>query len=310
MILSSQQSPYLWRGALWKIGACLFFAANNGIVKVLSKASVYGPALSPTQIAFLQNFLGFMLMLPFILPKGRENMRLTSPRLHFYRVTAAVVGVILWYKALAYLSMAEAVALSFTGPIFTVLGARLYLKEYISVYRYGGIFFGLFGAFLITRPDQALQGTGSFSSWAALFPLGSAIALAMAKVWGRELGMKGESAQNMTFYLLFFMAPLSLIPALFEWQSIALAQWGWILLLGVFSAGAHYSTSHAYKLAEVGFLSPFGLARLVFSGMIGFIFFQEKLSSLHLWIGITILMISSLCLSFEPRRSTLAKDTV
>ena len=300
-IVPSYLKPH-WQGALWKIFACFFFAANNGVVKLLSKSSEIGPSLSSYQIAFLQNFTGFLIMLPFILPQGKTSLKVISLSLHFYRVTAAFLGVLLWYMALVHMPIAEAVALCFTGPIFTVLGARLYLKEEIGFYRYVGIFMGFMGAFLITRPDKAFMGNGHNFSWTILFPIASAIAIAVAKLLGRELGAKGESAQNLTFYLLFFMAPLSLIPALLNWTSPTFQQWQWIIVLGILSAAAHYTTSHAYRLAEVTFLAPFGFARLIFSASIGFIAFGESITSLSLWIGTAIIMISSLGLSLDHKR--------
>ena len=290
-----------WQGVIWKIFACFFFAANNGVVKLLSKTSEAGPALSSYQIAFLQNFIGFMIMAPFILSSGKQNLKMVQPSLHFYRVLTAILGVVLWYMALAHMQMAEAVALSFTGPIFTVIGARLYLKEHIGFYRYAGIFLGLLGAFVITRPDRALLGKASAFSWTALFPLGSAIALAATKLLSRDLGGKGESAENLTFYLLLFMSPLSLVPALTTWVMPTLAQWGWAVLLGALSASAHYTTSHAYKAAEVTFLAPFGFSRLIFTAAIGFIAFSEIPNSFSLWVGAAIIMISSLCLTFEEK---------
>jgi drug/metabolite transporter (DMT)-like permease len=302
MIFSKRTSSISlhWQGAIWKILACFFFAANNGVVKLLSQASAAGPALSSYQIAFLQNFIGFIIMLPFILPKGKQKLKIVYPSLHFYRVLTAVAGIVLWYMALSHMQMAEAVALSFTGPIFTVIGAHFYLRERIGFYRSIGIILGILGAFVITRPDRALWGGGESSlSWIVLLPLGSAIGLAAAKLFGRELGAKGESAENLTFYLLLFMAPLSLIPALAVWIMPAPEQWYWVILLGALSASAHYSTSHAYKAAEVTFLAPFGFARLMFTAAIGFVAFAEIPNSLSLWIGTGVIIIGTLCLTLE-----------
>ena len=101
------------------------------------------------------------------------------------------------------------------------------------------------------------------------------------------------------------MAPLSLIPALAVWIMPAPEQWGWVILLGALSASAHYSTSHAYKAAEVTFLAPFGFARLIFTASIGFIAFAEIPNSLSLWIGTGVIMIGSLCLTLERKISLL-----
>lgn len=294
-----------YRGALWKIAACFFFAANNGVVKHLSMPSSNGASLSSYQVAFWQNFVGFLMMLPFVLPKGIKSLSIVQPSLHFYRVLSAVIGVVLWYLAIAQMPMAHAVALGFTGPIFTVVGSRLYLGEKISIFRGIGIALGIFGAFIITRPDKILWAEDHDLSWIILLPLTSALVLAMTKLLGRKLSTAGESPENLTFYLLLFMAPLSLIPALSHWQTPHGEQWLWILLLGFLSAGAHYTTSFAYKAAEVTFLAPLGFTRLIFTAALGFVFFQELPTSIELWVGAFVIMIGSLCLSLESTRSLL-----
>lgn len=296
-----------WQGAIWKILACFFFAANNGVVKLLSQPSSDGPALSSYQIAFLQNFVGFIIMLPFILPQGTQKLKIIYPSLHFYRVLIGVAGVVLWYMALSRMQMAEAVALSFTGPIFTVILSKLYLGERIGFYRYLGIILGIFGAFVITRPDRALWGSENTFSWIVILPLSSAIAISMAKIFGRELGAKGESAENLTFYLLLFMAPLSFIPALSAWVTPTTEQWKWVVLLGLLSAAAHYTTSHAYNLAEVTFLAPLGFARLIFTAAIGFVVFAEIPTSATLWIGTAVIVMGTFCLTLEEKSSPLQK---
>lgn len=292
---------FLWKGAIFKILACFFFAANNAVVKLLSLPSANGAALSSYQIAFLQNFFGFLILLPFILPRGVSKLKVILPSLHFYRVVTAVLGVVLWYMAISYMPMAQAVALSFTGPIFTVIGSRVYLKERISIFRASGILLGVIGAFIITRPDKAFYADENILNWTILLPLTSAIAFVAAKLIGRELGAKGESPENLTFYLLFLMAPISLLLAIPSWITPAPEQWLWIFLLGMLSALAHYTTSCAYKYAEVTFLTPLGFSKLMFTAGLGFIFFGELATSVSLWIGAFIIMVGTFCLSLEEK---------
>ncbi|OJX11709.1 MAG: hypothetical protein BGO77_06335 [Caedibacter sp. 37-49] len=294
-----------WQGVIWKLLACLFFAAMNGVVRYISGGT--GQEISPLPsavITFWQNLFGCLIILPWALKDGLKSLKTKYPWLQTTRVAAAVLGIVLWYMSLAHMTIAEAVALGFTGPIFSVIGARLYLNERLGRIRLIGIAVGFVGAFIILRPDKALWGSEATYQWFVLLPLFSAIAIAVSKLASRKLGAYGESPKVMTLTLLFFVSPCAFVPALFEWVWPTLQQFLWLILLGMFSMAAHYSTAKAYQLAEVVFLTPFGFARLLFSALIGFIAFAEIPTSHSLWIGTTIIVVSSLLLSYEEKKFT------
>lgn len=302
VLLPSGLTPQ-WQGVIWKLLACLFFASINGIVRHISGGT--GQEISPLPsavITFWQNLFGCFIILPWALKDGLKSLKTKYPRLQTIRIAAAVLGVVLWYMSLAHMTIAEAVALGFTGPIFSVIGARLYLNERLGIIRLMGIGVGFVGAFIILRPDQALWGSEATYQWYVFLPLFSAIAIAISKLASRKLGAHGENPKVMTLTLLFFMSPCALVPALFEWTWPTFQQFLWLGLLGLFSMAAHYSTAKAYQLAEVVFLTPFGFARLLFSALIGFIAFAEIPTSHSLWIGATIIVVSSIFLSYEEKK--------
>lgn len=292
-----------WQGVIWKLLACFFFASINGVVRYISGGT--GQEISPLPsavITFWQNFFGCLIILPWTLKDGLNSLKTKYPQLQTIRISGAVFGVVLWYMSLAHMTIAEAVALGFTGPIFSVIGAKLYLNERLGRIRLIGIGVGFIGAFTILRPDKALWGSQATYQWHVLLPLFSAIAIAISKIASRKLGAHGESPKVMTLTLLFFMSPCALIPALFEWTWPTFHQFMWLGLLGLFSMAAHYSTAKAYQLAEIVFLTPFGFARLLFSALVGFIAFAEIPTSQSLWIGATIIVFSSILLSYEEKK--------
>lgn len=292
-----------WQGVIWKLFACLFFASINGIVRYISGGT--GQEISPLPsavITFWQNFFGCLIILPWTLKDGLNSLKTNYPQLQAIRIFAAVFGIVLWYMSLSHMTIAEAVALGFTGPIFSVIGAKLYLNERLGKIRILGIILGFIGAFIILRPDKTLWGSQATYQWYVLLPLLSAIVIAISKLASRKLGAHGENPKAMTLTLLFFMSPCALIPALFEWIWPTPSQFLWLFLLGFFSMAAHYSTAKAYQLAEVVFLTPFGFARLLFSALIGFIAFAEIPTSHALWVGSLIIIISSILLSYEEKK--------
>jgi len=292
-------------GIIWKLLACLAFAGGNTIVRYLTGGAhnINNP-LSADVITFFQNIFAFCIMFPFALSRGIGSLKTKAYLIpqHSIRIISGVSGIIFLYMAFSKMPMAQAVALQFTGPIFSVIGARLYLKERIGFYQGLAILLGMTGAFIITRPDHALMGMPGSLGWLALLPIGSAIAFAVAKIMGRELGVKGESAELLSTYLIFFMIPAAAFPATMNWVTPTLTQLGLLTLLGACGCLAHYSTSKAYCLAEVSFLTPFGFARIIFTAILGYLLYKEMPKSAGLWIGFGFIVLSTYFMTIGEKK--------
>jgi len=297
-----------WEGAAWKLLSCAIFATINGIIRYLGGAGSFVPEtpLPSNVMMFFQNVFGALFLLPilcrqsgvqYLLPRAHYQM-------HFFRIFTAVAGIGLWYLALQKMPMSTGVALTFTGPVFTIIGAKFLLGEQIGGKRCIAIIIALIGAFIISRPDHALLGKGSTLGLAVLLPLGSAIALAFSKLLTRQLGQKGETAESLATYLLLLMAPVSLLVAIPEWVTPNLAHWPWLIVLGVLAACAHLTFGKAYAKAEVIFLTPLGFSKFLFSTLIGYYCFLEIPPS-SLWLGMSIIALGILFLSYQ-KHSTKA----
>jgi drug/metabolite transporter (DMT)-like permease len=285
-----------FQGALWKILACGCFALINGLVRALASSQGPGLALTPLppqMLMFFQNLFGSLILWPLL--SGRIfDFKTTYKALHALRIMTAVLGVYLWYSALQYLPIAEAVALSFLGPIFTVVAARLFLKEQFTPYKIYAVLISMLGAFLIARPDRGLFQAAKFS-WAYALPLGSALLWAANTLITRKLAALGEGASRLALYLLLFMTPMSFLSCVGAWTTPELNHWPFLMGLGALAALAHYALGRAYTIAEVGFLMPFGFSKFFLSAFIGYILFAEKPATWSLWLG-TLIIFSSICL--------------
>ncbi len=303
-------------GSLWKLISCAAFACMNGLVRYLSGGSEIGPeiALPTNVIMFFQNCIGAAILLPLIFrtkiqknsnqSQSSQTFEFTffrNPFLHGMRVISCVLGVSLFYLSLKYLPIAEAVALTFIGPVFSVLGAKLWLKENFGFLRLSAILLSLIGAYIIARPDTALFGGKLSFGWAILLPLCSALAFAFDKLLTRKLTQKGETAETLAMYLLFLMTPVSLIPALFDWITPNINHLPWILLLGGLAVVAQVSFAKAYQYAEVSFLTPLSFSKFLFSTFLGIFIFSEFPKS-TVWIGISIIACSIVLLSKSNRK--------
>jgi drug/metabolite transporter (DMT)-like permease len=286
-----------WEGAFWIVLSLTCFAGINGIVRYWSGGVDSAIETLPVHVMqFFQNIFGTVFLLPWILKTRVGSFKIRFVGLHMTRVIAAVLGVYLWYLSLKAMPMAESIALSFTGPIFTVIAATLWLKEKINTPRLLAILFSLTGAFIISRPDLAFNGNTHPIGFAVFLPLSSALAITINKLLTRKLATLGETPTVLTTYLLLLMAPISLLPALYEWTTPSPSHWPWLILLGALASGAHLSISKAYQLAEVTFLTPFGFSKFFINVLIGYLAFSELPLEKSLWIGTITIFASILIL--------------
>ncbi len=294
--------PLKVQGVIWKTMACACFAMMNIIVRYLTGGSGgVEKALSSSQIAFLQYLIGAIFFLPVLVKKETfEALKTGRKTLHLMRVVFAASGVICLYYAFKSMPAAKAVALGFTSPILTVIGAAFYLRERIGPFRLIGILFGFTGAFLITRPDQAFMGDSYDPlGWIIALPLLASACFAASKVLGRKLASNGEAPKVLTTYILIFMAPIMLIPALVDWRPLEWEHFLYLIPLGIVATLGNLTHAYCYKCAEISFLAPFGFSRLLFTAFFAYSAFGELPRSEALWIGAVIIFAGTVIICFQ-----------
>jgi len=291
-------SPH-FRGAFWKITSFLCFSSINGIVRYLSQTaeSIGHIPLPAYEVAFFQNLFGLIFLIPWVIQNGPESLKTNSPGLQACRIALSAIGVVLWYTALSHMHLAQAVTLMFLGPLITAVGARLFLKEHIGKERSIAIIIGFIGGGIVSH---ASFGTGILSL-VSLLPILAATCFSGAALMIRRLA-KDDSPQLITTYLLFFMAPALFLPTLLYGHFPEPWQWPWLLMMGGFTASAHFCLSKAYASAEISYLIPYGFTKWFASALIGVIAFAE-IPSAWTCLGAFILMGAIISLSYvEARR--------
>ena len=281
------------KGILWKICACFCFAMINCIVRYLTGGSpieCYKP-LPITIIVFFQNLIALVMIMPLVLRKYNYGFYTNFKLLHLFRVLSSVLGIIMMYMSFKYLPVSEVIALSFLGPIITIVTSHIILKEKMNNTRKITILFSVIGSLLILRPDKILSNY-NYYNLIIILPLFSTIFFVISKFLTRYLAFKKESPEILVSYLLIFMVPVSLFFASLEWEAPEFYHMPWLILLGFLATAAHYSFSSAYALSEVTFLMPFGFAKFILSALIGYYFFSEIPRSFDIWIGIIFIFIS------------------
>ena len=88
-----------------------------------------GTDMNPVQAAFIRYAFGVLLIAPVLLRLYAAGVKPSRMGLHLLRGLAHGTAVMLWFFAMARIPIAQVTAIGFTTPIFTAIGAALYLPD-------------------------------------------------------------------------------------------------------------------------------------------------------------------------------------
>ena len=242
--------------------------------------------LHPFEITFWRNAFGLVFMLPWLVASGRATFLTGQFRWQTFLSVARLGAMLCWFSALAWMPVAEAVALSFTAPLFITIGAALFLGENVRRRRWMVTIIGFAGTMVILRPGlEAL-------SLPAVLALASA-ALAVPVVLAvKQLSRTGSSA-TIVFYMGLLGTPLSAVPAWFVWTGPSVGTLGWLAAIGATSVLGYFAFVRALTVAEASAVMPFDFCRLIFVALLGYALFGEA-PDLWIWVGGIIVFAAAL----------------
>lgn len=271
------------KGISLMVMAMFCFAAMSATIRALADTG-----MPVTQMVFIRNFLCFLIIAWWvgITRSGYTKLKTARLKQHIWRSAIGIIAMHLWFLSLKLLPLTTTMALSFTTPIFGTIFAITILKEHSSWRRWVAIAVGFCGVLVIVRP-----GSEVFNAAALVVLVASAI-IAFTGVLVKSL-TRTEHPDTITFYMAFFMTPLSAPLALLDWQPISSTQWLMLILIAVFASPAQMLLTRAYRLCDMVTLLPFDYMRLLFAAGLGYLFFAEVMT-IHTLIGSTIIMASSI----------------
>ena len=235
-----------------------------------------GTSMNPVQAGFIRYAFGLVMVLPLLSRAGVLSLHSKRIGFHALRGLAHGCGVMLWFFAMSRIPIAEVTALGFTAPVFTTLGAALFLRERLRSFRVIAMLAGFAGALLILRPGFREIDIGALAQVAAA-PL-FACSFLMAKSATRT-----ESSTMIVVMLSIFCTLTLALPALVVWRTPTLEELGLLFTTAVLATAGHYCMTRAFKAAEVSAVQPFTFLQLVWATLLGLVLFDEHLD---LWIAL------------------------
>ena len=283
-----------WLAAFWMTGALFSFMAMAVSGRELTAA------YSIFQILFFRSLIGVVLIGALVARTGFGQLKTARPGAHLIRNLAHFGGQYGWFYGLAWISLAEVIAIEFTTPIWTALLAWLLLGERLTLPRVLAVVLGIAGLLLILRP-----GTGVLHP-AALAVLAGALGYATSYIQTKSL-TRTDTPLCILFYMTLMQLPFGMVPALLDWKAPTLNALPWILLVGVTAMSAHYCMARAFRLADATVVVPMDFMRLPLIALVGYLFYQERVDG-YLLVGAALMFSGNLInIRAEQRKTPLQR---
>ena len=280
------------QGALWLVAGGFIFTSTSAMIRLLSDE------IERVQTAFFRAFFSVLLLAQKLLTgrvKPWESQRIQG---HFWRTAMGTTSMVLGFYAVSMLPLADATALAFSQPLFSVVLAALVLREKVRWRRWSATIVGFIGVLVMVRP-----GSGSLQPGAAVALL-NALASATSILLVRRLSDSEKPLMILTQFALFSTLLLA-GPAIWFWKWPS--GWGWALAIGVSISATigQYFWVQAFAVGEMSAVAPFDYLRLPFAVFVGWMIWSE-MPVVWTYVGAAIVIASALYIAY--RESQIVRE--
>ncbi len=263
------------------ISSCFLFSILAALIKFNSQF------IHPIEQAFFRNFISIFLLVPFIFQAKKIINNKKNIKLLLLRAIFGGVTMILLFCSYSMIPLSQAMAVSFSTPLFIYLGGIFFFKEKTNKFKNSMLILGFLLTLIIIRPDLEIK-------LGIIFAIIAAITHAIAGLLVKEIS-KSESVIILMFSMVFLMSPITFIPSVYIWttpQNFYI----YVLLISIaiIASLGNYCWTKALSLSNLTNLMPFDFSKLIFTTILGFIFFNENLDIITLICGTGLIICTNL----------------
>jgi drug/metabolite transporter (DMT)-like permease len=285
--------PPIVQAALMMTGGAACVALQNSMIRIVSAE------IHTFEIVFFRNLFGLVALLPAMGGGvGLTLMRTTRPGGLLAMSSAHLAGMVCYFMAIAYLPLAEVIALGFSKPLFVTLGAALVLREVVRARRWTAVLVGFAGVMIVLRP-----GAAAISPYALLILGGTVLGAAVT------LMIKRLTATERIATIVWYQALISTVFAL----PLCLLHWrmpdamGWLMLIAIGALGtlSWLAMTRSIFLVDASAVVPFEFLRLPFAAVAAYLLFAE-VPSVATWIGGVLIFATTIYIA--QREAQIARQ--
>ena len=272
---------------IYKSLSVLFFV----LMSVCIKAT--GDHIPLFQVVFFRNFFALLPLFLVIYFYKLEIKSINNMKMHITRAILGISAMSLFFISLRYVHLVEMQTISFSSVFFISILSVIFLGEKIGYRRIIAIIFGFIGVVIILEPNQNI-----FSNYSFL-PLIASLFLSFAVIALKKL----LKTNNNILSVWVFTMMCTLISLCFYNES-----WIWpnnldllfMIASGVLGFIAQICLTKSFQLADASLLAPLDFSSVIWSFFLGYLFFNEILTS-NILIGGTIVLVSVSYIFYRER---------
>lgn len=268
--------------------------------------------IPPGEMVFFRSLFAVIPIIAFLAWRREllEGLKTRKPIGHLWRGVTGVLGQGLFFYGLTQLPLAEATAINYALPLFTVIAGALFLGENVRLYRWTAVAVGLVGVSVMIVPRLSVfsgdTSLGPGAAYGAIATLLACVVAAIAFVQIRRLILTERSSTIVLYYSLVCAALAFVTTAPFGWAMPSPGQAAMLVAAGICGGIGQILLTESFRQAEMSLVAPFEYVSLLFSIAIGFVVFGE-IPTMPMLIGSVILVGSGIFIIIRERQLGLAR---
>jgi drug/metabolite transporter (DMT)-like permease len=246
------------------------FTLMGAIVRHLTQTVPLG------EVVFARSFVALIPLLLMLAWQRQliSALRTRSPIAHLSRSLTGGVAMFLNFAALAFLPLAEATAIGFATPLFTVALSALLLGEVVRARRWSAVGAGFIGVLVMIYPNLGGAPRGSGVALGVLFAIAGALAVAIAMTQVRHLS-RTETTASLVFYFSIVCSLCGLATLPWGWIVPSHGELAWMVAMGFLGGVGQLLITESYRYAPASVVAPFAYTGMLYSIVIGYAWFGE-----------------------------------
>jgi drug/metabolite transporter (DMT)-like permease len=275
-------------GVGFMLAGVTLFSANDALGKWLLQD------YSVAELLLVRSAAALVVLAPFIRQAGvAAFVGAPRPGLQIVRALMSTLEVAMFFWAVSYLPLADAMTFYLAGPIYVTALSVILLGERVGWRRWTAVLAGFCGVVLTLRPSAAsftlpalIALTGS------LFFAGLMIATRLLRNTSNTVFMAGQIGGTFLFGAL--VAP-------FGWRTPSLRDFVLLSLFGVLSMVALACVNRSLQLAPASVVVPYQYVLIVWAIVLGYVVFGDVPGAFML-LGAAVIISAGLCIFWLERR--------
>lgn len=276
------------------VWSCFIFVIIWGLIRVVAED------IHPFVIVFYRTLFAILAFMPFLVKHGLVILKTEHLGQHALRGMFSLFGTLGLFYAVAYVALADVVAISYSAPIFAAVGAVLILKEKVHWRRILAIVFGFVGVLVVLRPGFQEFSLGLLAAILGSFMLAGSLVVIKS--------LSGtDRPEAIALYSFLFVLPGSLIAALFFWSWPSFRNLLILIVIGILVSLAHTALARAFTYGKATTILPLDFSRMIFATILGAVAFNES-PDYFAWIGASIILGSTVYFAYREARAQREKN--